>query len=118
MCAQPNPPATRPAKGTVAWVGLSLLLLFLGLAVCFMVVLPLQVGNQGCAAAQVRLFCSTPIQLIMYWLPIGGLALGLIASVADGLRRQRSGRSPVAAAVTGWVVFVVAAGITVFVALQ
>jgi hypothetical protein len=102
----------------VAWVGLSLLLFFLGVAACFMVVLPLQVGNQGCAAARIPLLCSTPVQLVMYWLPLGGLVLGLIVSVVEGLRRQRSGRSPVVAAVIGWVVFVVAAGVTVVVALQ
>ncbi|HZZ50245.1 MAG TPA: hypothetical protein VFE65_25435 [Pseudonocardia sp.] len=118
MCAQPSPTPTRPARGTVAWVGLSLLLFFLGVAVCFMVVLPLQVGNQGCAAAQIPLLCSTPVQLAMYWLPLGGLALGLLVSVVVGLRRHRSGRSPVVAAVIGWVVFVVAAGVTVLVALQ
>jgi hypothetical protein len=117
MSITPGQPAPQRSPEKLRWVGGTLLLLFVGLPVCLLLTLPLGVANNPCGAGDVRVSCSTALQLAVVWLPLVGLGLGLLTCVVGGLRRKASGASPTRAVWWGWAVFVLAEAVVVLLAV-
>jgi hypothetical protein len=99
--------AAPPDRRTLLWVGLTLLLLFVGLPVCLLLTLPLGVAHTGCGVGAPQLSCSSAMQLAVLWLPVVGLLAGLMVCLVGGLRARKAGRTPLRAVGLGWLVFVV-----------
>jgi hypothetical protein len=108
MRAESGPEVPRhPARESLRWVAATLLLLFLGLPLSLLLMVPLGLSSHGCGAGNVRLTCATAVQLTVIYLPLIGLLLGLGICLVGGLRRRALGGSPGRAVALGWAVFAV-----------
>jgi type VI protein secretion system component VasF len=105
----PPDPRSSAYKAALAarypsWGIATLALLVTGLVVGYLGMSPIGSAQQ-CAADPGLLICAPREHPVVVALPVAGLVLGLWGSLKGGLLIARRGRSPVRAAVAGWVVF-------------
>ena len=108
----PNPAAQRAAIAAKypAW-GLSTMgLLVVGVVAGYFALIPHGVRLSRCGSGSNQLACAPADHPLIVVLPVAGLVVGLMISLIVGRLLAKRDRSPVPAAIVGWVVFVIAAG--------
>jgi hypothetical protein len=106
LSRDPHPAAHRAALAVryPAWGASTLLMLVAGVVVGYLglrsVADACRIGQVGCVPA------DHPLTVV---LPVAGLLAGLVVSLIGGRILARTGRSPMAAALLGWAIFLVTA---------
>lgn len=118
LSKNPHPAASRAATAAQhpAWGLATMALLVVGLVAGYFSLVPHGTALSGCGATEGRLACAPATHPLVVVLPVAGLVFGLAISLIGGRLVAKRGRSPVPAAVVGWVVFAVAVGVSVAVA--
>jgi hypothetical protein len=107
LSRNPHPSAHRAALAVrhPSWGIATVLLLVVGIVVGY---LSLHAAAATCQRAGGASGCVPGGHPLIVVLPVGGLVVGLVLSLIGGRLLTRLHRSPLPAAVLGWVVFVVA----------
>jgi hypothetical protein len=108
LTSDPRPAVSRAAFAAQypSWGWATMSLLVVGLLAGFASLRPLAESINVCAARPGMLVCQTTLHPVVVALPVAGLLAGLTISLVGGRQVARLGRSPLPAALVGWVVFV------------